>query len=86
MAQTLARIILNSCYTLKQVIKAINAYATPEAIAGLFAWDAAEESGFTDSDTIESHLDFLAEKGAIFDHLKALKEALKAKQADLNSI
>ena len=51
-----------------------------ELMAGQYAWEAAEESGYTDDASIEAHLDFLIEAGAEFDFAAALKDAISRKK------
>ena len=53
-----------------------------EVMAGQYAWEAAEESGYTDDTSIEAHLDILVEAGAKFDFAAALENAInRGKQA-----
>ena len=47
-----------------------------EEMAGQYAWEAAEESGYTDNASIEAQLDFLVEMGAEFDFGTALENAI----------
>lgn len=51
-----------------------------EEMAGQYAWEAAEESGYTDNASIEAQLDFLVEAGAEFDFSKALESAINRKK------
>jgi hypothetical protein len=51
----------------------------PEEIAGEYAWDAAEENGYTEEDDIRAHLEILINAGADFDYFKALENALQRK-------
>lgn len=68
--------------TLEGVVERVNTGAvqgfedhTSEHLAASYAFDAAQESGFTDGASVEAHLDFLAESGAEFDHAEALRIA-----------
>ena len=47
-----------------------------EEMAGQYAWEAAEDSGYIDDYSIESHLDFLVEVGANFNFEAALDYAI----------
>ena len=47
-----------------------------EEMAGQYAWEAAEESGYIDDSSVEAHLDYLIESGAKFDFEAALKNAI----------
>jgi len=49
---------------------------SPEEMAGEYAFDAAEESGYTDAASIEAHLEYLADQGAEFDFKEALQNAI----------
>ncbi|WP_299195724.1 hypothetical protein [uncultured Amphritea sp.] len=51
-----------------------------EEMAGQYAWEAAEESGYTDDGSIEAQLDFLVEVGAEFDFSAALENAISRKK------
>ncbi len=51
-----------------------------EEMAGQYAWEAAEESGYTDDESIEAHLEILIEAGANFDFKIALKNAVSRKK------
>jgi hypothetical protein len=52
----------------------------PEEMAGQYAWEAADESGYTDDESIEAQLDFLVAAGAEFDFSKALENAISQKK------
>ena len=50
---------------------------TPAQLAGQYAQDAAEESGYgADAESIDAHLDILENEGAEFDTCAALKHGL----------
>jgi len=49
-----------------------------EEMAGQYALEAAQESGYTDNDSIAAHLDLLAEAGANFNFHSALDNATQA--------
>lgn len=80
--------------SIEQVVEIINASAAghaseyfggsdtrdAEIMAGQYAWEAAEESGYTDNDSIEAHLEFLVEAGAEFDFSAALENAISRKK------
>lgn len=51
-----------------------------EVMAGQYAWEAAEEAGYTDDASIEAHLEFLADAGAEFDFRAALENAISRKK------
>ena len=51
-----------------------------EEMAGQYAWEAAEEAGYTDDASIEAQLDFLVEAGAEFDFSTALENAISRKK------
>jgi hypothetical protein len=51
-----------------------------EEMAGQYAWEAAEESGYIDDASIEGQLDILSEAGAKFDFSKALENAISRKK------
>lgn len=51
-----------------------------EVMAGQYAWEAAEKSGYTDDASIEAQLDFLVEAGAEFDFGAALENAISRKK------
>lgn len=51
-----------------------------EVMAGQYAWEAAEESGYTDDASIEAQLDILAAAGAEFDFSAALESAINRKK------
>lgn len=63
-----------------QVVDIINASeAEAEVMAGRYAWEAADESGYTDDCSIEAQLDFLVDAGAEFDFGAALENAISRK-------
>ena len=70
----------NNILTLERIVEVINdggtSSSTPEELAGYYAFDAAREgsdnAGDIDSDTIEAHMDFLAEAGARFNYAEAV--------------
>ena len=74
---------LENCHGIDQVVELINCElvtdASEEMIAAKYAYDAAEESGYTDDTSIEAHLDYLVEAGAKFDFQDALKMAIDEK-------
>ncbi|OOF10887.1 hypothetical protein [Salinivibrio sp. PR919] len=84
---------ISEAKTFDEVIEIINASANGEAspyfggtdlrephdMAGQYAFEAAEESGYLDDDSISAHLDLLQESGARFDYQDALKVALSYK-------
>jgi len=49
---------------------------TPDEMAGEYALEAAEETGYTDDASIEAHLELLIAHGARFDVLKAMESAI----------
>lgn len=51
-----------------------------EVMAGQYAWEAAEENGYTDDASIEGHLEILADAGAEFDFSAALENAISLKK------
>lgn len=86
---------ISQAHSLEQVVEIINsdegaAYfggtdlRNAEAMAGQYAWEAAEESGYTSDETIEAHLDILRDAGATFEYGDALAQAINLKkQQDL---
>ena len=77
--------------TLEQVVEIINSdeaseyfggtdLRSAEKMAGQYAWEAAEESGYTDDESIEAHLDILSDAGARFNFSNALNEAIALKK------
>lgn len=51
---------------------------TPEQLAGQYAWDAAEQAGYSmDDEAFIAHLDFLIDAGAKFDAGRALMCAVE---------
>lgn len=53
-----------------------------EQMAGQWAFDAAEEAGYTEDQDIDAQLDFLSGAGANFDHAAALREAVALREND----
>ncbi|WP_299194799.1 hypothetical protein [uncultured Amphritea sp.] len=51
-----------------------------EIMAGQYAWEAAEDSGYTDDESIKAQLDILVEAGAEFDYSAALENAIGRKK------
>lgn len=51
-----------------------------EVMAGQYAYEAAVDSGYTDKESIEAQLCFLAESGADFDFGVALEHAINRKK------
>lgn len=51
-----------------------------EDMAGQYAWEAAEESGYIDVENISAHLNFLAEAGVEFDFNVALQNAFSRRK------
>lgn len=85
---------ITEAHSIEQVVKIINESSAghaseyfggsdtreAEVMAGQYAWEAAEESGYTDDSSIESHLDILAEAGAEFNFDAALENAISRKK------
>jgi len=85
---------ITEAHSIEQVVEIINASKAghsseyfggtdtraAEEMAGQYAWEAAEESGYTDNESIEAHLDILAEAGAEFDFGIALDNAISRKK------
>ena len=69
-----------SVLTFSDVVLQVNAACEtfpPEHVAARYAVQAAFESGYTDSGSIEAHLDVLAEGGAKFDFDMAKEAAIE---------
>ncbi len=85
MAIRIANNALENCHSIKQVVELINNQsatdASAEMVAAAYAWNAAEESGYTDNDSIEANLDFLRDSGAEFDFSEALEMAINEKKS-----
>lgn len=85
---------ITEAHSIEQVVKVINeskaGHASEyfggsdtrdaELMAGQYAWEAADESGYTDDGSIEAHLDILVEAGAEFDFSAALENAISRKK------
>ncbi len=55
---------------------------TPEHLAGQYAQRAAQESGYpVDADSVEAHLEFLSDAGAVFDAAGAVAHAMQIEAA-----
>lgn len=74
----------HNCNTVESVVERINdgpvqgfEQLTSNMLAASYAADAAVESGYTSSDSIEAQLDYIAENGAIFDKGPALDLAVE---------
>lgn len=70
-------IALQNAKDINDVVKVINNKTndflfTSEELAAQYAYNAAEEAGFTDKESIEYHLDYLIGQGAKFDFDEAL--------------
>lgn len=80
---------LNKCQSLGEVVEMVNQqnpgdpsetgcayHYSSEQAAAIYACDAAKESGYAiDSDSLEAHLEVLANDGASFDSSEALEIA-----------
>jgi len=51
-----------------------------EIMAGQYAWEAAEDAGYTDDVSIEAQLEILTDAGAEFDFSTALENAISRKK------
>jgi len=77
--------LIEQAQTQEEIVEAINAGGvtegvegvefTAEQLAGEYAWQAAEEAGYVDDDSLEGQLECLADAGADFSQSDALEHA-----------
>ncbi len=84
MTISIANNALSNCTKIEDVVALINdesaTDATAEMVAAKYAWNGAEESGYSDDASIEAQLDALVEAGAEFVFSEALEMAIAEKK------
>lgn len=86
---------ISEAQSLEQVVEIINASKKGESseyysgsdtrdaedMAAQYAWEASDELGYTDDESIETQLYYLVEAGADFEFSDALEKAIALKKA-----